>query len=207
MKTRILKAVAVLALVAASVFALASCNLGKLANRYTVIFMVDGAEHARVYSNGKTVELPEAPVKGGYAFDGWYFDKDVWNDKLDPENLETTFLDVVITVHAKFITETAEGPGSGGPEVPGAPGNSDTDDTDKVDPDDDSWDDGNLDGDGWTDPNGGTTTPDSGTTTPDSGTTTPDSGTTTPDSGNTGSGSGGDSSNDDNLDGDGWTKP
>ena len=238
MKTRILKAVAVLALVVASVFALASCNLSNLAKRYTVLFMVDGAEHARVYSDGKTVELPDAPTKSGYTFDGWYFDKDEWKNELDPQNLETTFIDVIITVHAKFNTETAQLPGT--PENPGTTtpenpqGPTDEDDTDKVVPDDDSWDDGNLDTDGWTDPNGGTTIPGGGTTTPDSGDTgsgdtgsgdtgsgdtgsgdtgsgdtgSGDTGSGDTGSGDTGSGSGSSgSSNDDNLDGDGWTKP
>lgn len=49
-------------------------GLWGLEDEYTVTFMVDGGvyEKPQVVKNGGTVTEPDAPVKEGYSFDGWY---------------------------------------------------------------------------------------------------------------------------------------
>jgi uncharacterized repeat protein (TIGR02543 family) len=45
---------------------------------------------------GEKIELPDNLVKEGYIFDGWYYDKDVWRQKFDPD----TPIEKSITLYA-----------------------------------------------------------------------------------------------------------
>lgn len=44
-----------------------------------LLFMVDNEVYARFSKGG----IPVDPEKQGFRFDGWYFDEDVWEDKLE----------------------------------------------------------------------------------------------------------------------------
>ncbi len=79
--------------------------------------MVDGTEYASVYSDGKTLELPEDPTKEGYTFSGWYFDDGSFEDKFDKESFGTKTKKPDLYLFAKF--EKTEAPDS--PTEPDSP--------------------------------------------------------------------------------------
>ena len=69
-------------------------------------FSVDGENYATINVTGEDeIQLPEDPAKEGYAFDGWYFDKDVWKQPFAADSsLDTSLEDM--SVYAKFTPVT-----------------------------------------------------------------------------------------------------
>ena len=46
---------------------------------FKVNFVVDGEIRHTINTNGsETIIMPDNPTKEGYEFDGWFWDKDVW---------------------------------------------------------------------------------------------------------------------------------
>lgn len=89
-------------LVIASLFimlGLTACNK----TSYNIDFMVDNAVYATVETQGDaTVQMPSAPSKEGYTFDGWYWDNGTWNEPFTENSLLETPLTSNATVYAKF---------------------------------------------------------------------------------------------------------
>ena len=89
-------------LVIASLFimlGLTACNK----TSYNIDFMVDNAVYATVETQGdETVQMPSAPSKEGYTFDGWYWDNGTWNEPFTENSLLETPLTNNATVYAKF---------------------------------------------------------------------------------------------------------
>ncbi len=94
---------AVLMLVMAT-FSLFSC--GTKDKKFELSFNVDGDNYATITVTGEAeIQLPEAPSKEGYTFDGWFFDKDAWNQPFT----SNSSLDIIsgdMSVYAKFTPIT-----------------------------------------------------------------------------------------------------
>ncbi len=70
-------------------------------------FIVDGEVYAVVETTGnEKVSVPENPVKEGYVFEGWYWDKDVWEKPFTVNSLLDTPITSDMCVYARF--ESAE---------------------------------------------------------------------------------------------------
>ncbi len=68
----------------------------------SVTFMVDGEVYAIVItSGGGTISMPKAPVKDGYVFDGWYWEKSTQNS-FTANSLRNVSLTANMYVYAKF---------------------------------------------------------------------------------------------------------
>ena len=68
----------------------------------SVTFMVDGEVYAIVItSGGGTISMPKAPVKDGYVFDGWYWEKSAQNS-FTANSLRNVSLTANMYVYAKF---------------------------------------------------------------------------------------------------------
>ena len=52
--------------------------------------------------------MPSAPIKQGYEFKGWYFDKDVWQNKLTEDYYENIALTGDVRVYAYYVKENVE---------------------------------------------------------------------------------------------------
>ena len=74
--------------------------------KFTLTFDVDGAAYAKIQTAGnEIIALPDNPVKDGYVFDGWYWDKNVWSQPFTVTSLANQPLASDMTVYAKWITE------------------------------------------------------------------------------------------------------
>ena len=70
-------------------------------------FDVDGEKYSSITTTGKeTIQIPENPSKDGYAFDGWYWDKDVWNKPFTANSLLDAPISSDMSVYAKFTPIT-----------------------------------------------------------------------------------------------------
>lgn len=71
---------------------------------YSVKFVIDENSFSHKYADSpENIEFPEDPVKPGYVFDGWYFDKDVWEKPFTEDYLKKDNLEKEIVVYAKFV--------------------------------------------------------------------------------------------------------
>ncbi|MBP3437398.1 MAG: leucine-rich repeat protein [Clostridia bacterium] len=70
-----------------------------------VCFIVDGEVYDTVRVGEKElITIPKDPTKEGYTFDGWYWDKDVWEDPFTANSLLDTPLSskMTVRVYAKW---------------------------------------------------------------------------------------------------------
>ena len=96
---KLLSALFCLTIVLGITLGLASC--GKV--EFKVDFVVDGEIYATVNTSGKeTIKIPNDPVKEGHVFDGWYWDKDVWNKPFTANSLLDAPLSENMSVYAKW---------------------------------------------------------------------------------------------------------
>jgi len=78
--------------------------------RFNISFSVDDEIIKTVDTNGKEViTMPADPVKEGYIFDGWYWDKGVWKKPFTANSLLDAPLSEDMTVYAKWTTEEEKG--------------------------------------------------------------------------------------------------
>ena len=71
-----------------------------------IIFMVDNEVYYTVnITDPDSITLPETPQKDGYIFDGWYIDKDEWENPFTPSELLEYPIDSDLIVYAKFLSE------------------------------------------------------------------------------------------------------
>ena len=64
-----------------ALFLMLSCfvmiNTGCKETKYSVTFIVDGSIYETVtVKSSEELTMPEAPIKHGYNFDGWFFDNE-----------------------------------------------------------------------------------------------------------------------------------
>ena len=86
-------------LVLAFALGLISCQNAK----FSVNFMSDGEVYAIVKTNGnETLYMPSDPIKEGYTFEGWYLDKDMWNEPFTENSLLAVSLNGNVSVYAKW---------------------------------------------------------------------------------------------------------
>ena len=92
MKKRFISIIAVLVMLC--IGTLTSCSSGNMLKKYTISFYDDSKLIATLETHGKVLlTLPEAPDKNNYEFVGWFFDQNIWQDKLT----EKTFVNRVLT--------------------------------------------------------------------------------------------------------------
>ena len=82
------------------IFALASCGNDV---EFKVNFVVDGEIYSAINTSGdEIIKMPENPTKEGYAFDGWYWDKDEWQKPFTANSLLDAPLSSDMNVYAKW---------------------------------------------------------------------------------------------------------
>ena len=70
---------------------------------FKINFVVDNGVYATVNTNGgETIKMPENPTKEDYTFDGWFWDKDVWEKPFTANSLLDAPLSSDMSVYAKF---------------------------------------------------------------------------------------------------------
>ena len=83
-------------------FLLAGCGPFATVN-YKLYFRVDGDVYATISTSGdEVISIPDDPVKEGYTFDGWYWDKDVWEKPFTANSLLDAPISSNMSVYAKF---------------------------------------------------------------------------------------------------------
>ena len=66
-------------------------------------FVVDGEQYATAtMSNDGKIDIPKAPEKDGYIFDGWYWDDGVWNKPIESTDVLKLAISNERTVYAKW---------------------------------------------------------------------------------------------------------
>ncbi len=99
MKKKLLLLVFALFLVIFSAMAFSACSEVE----FKVDFVVDGEVYSTVNTAGKEIiKIPDNPTKEGYTFDGWYWDKDVWQKPFTANSLLDAPLSSDMKVYAKF---------------------------------------------------------------------------------------------------------
>lgn len=81
------------------IFAFSACG----AVDFKINFIVDGEIYAAVStSGGETIKMPENPAKDDYTFEGWFWDKDVWEKPFTANSLLDSPLSSDMSVYAKW---------------------------------------------------------------------------------------------------------
>ena len=71
-------------------------------------FMVDDEVYAVVNTaSDKEISVPQDPVKEGKSFNGWYWDKDIWQKPFTANSLADAPLSSNMVVYAKWSEERA----------------------------------------------------------------------------------------------------
>ena len=75
----------------------------------TISFEVDGELYQQVTATGLTaMTMPSNPVKDGFKFDGWYFDNNVWENRLTASTYLTSQPSGDATVYAKWKKDSTD---------------------------------------------------------------------------------------------------
>ncbi len=86
-----------------SVYAYYVETVDPVPNEYTISFYVDDEIYTTIETSGnETITLPEAPNKDNYEFKGWYFDKNIWNNKLTEDYYQNISLTNDVSVYAYY---------------------------------------------------------------------------------------------------------
>ena len=102
MKTKAKIIACLLAVMTICAITFVGCNMPENLRR-KLTFEVDGVAYKQIVTEvNVTVELPAEPTKEGYEFDGWYYDKDVWNKAFEADSLTKEPLTENLTVYAKW---------------------------------------------------------------------------------------------------------
>ena len=76
---------------------------GKNVIKFELNFVVDGEIYKTIDTSGdEIISIPENPIKDGYDFDGWFWDKDVWENPFTAYSLLNAPLTSDMSVYAKF---------------------------------------------------------------------------------------------------------
>jgi uncharacterized repeat protein (TIGR02543 family) len=108
----------VIAIVLIGIFALSACNdTGALASEYNLYFKSDGRVVHTIKLGKYDVVLPSEPVKEGYAFQGWYWDNDAWQQPFDIDTFDYSDIQADLTLYARWtIIESEDESGQEGEE-------------------------------------------------------------------------------------------
>ncbi len=99
MKKRFLTLILSLTAMLMCIFSLTACG----GIEFKVNFVVDGEVYAAIDTNGQEIiKMPENPSKENYTFDGWFWDKDVWEKPFTANSLLDAPLSSDMSVYAKF---------------------------------------------------------------------------------------------------------
>lgn len=80
----------------------------EIEEKYKIEFIVDNSIYAIINSNGnEIIEVPCDPMKEGYGFEGWYFDRGTWLNKFDENDYENSKIEKDILVYAKWGTNVS----------------------------------------------------------------------------------------------------
>lgn len=84
------------------IFAFSACG----AVDFKINFIVDGEIYTTVNtSGGETIKMPDNPTKDGFTFDGWFWDKDVWEKPFTANSLLDAPLSSDMRVYAKMVKQ------------------------------------------------------------------------------------------------------
>ena len=72
---------------------------------YTISFNTNGGSEIAdiAIESGNTITFPDNPSKDGYTFDGWFWDKDIWEQPFTANSLLDASIHSNVTVYAKWI--------------------------------------------------------------------------------------------------------
>ena len=99
MKKRFLTFILTITAILTCIFGLTACNKVE----FKVNFVVDGEVYSTINTNGEEViKTPENPIKEGYTFDGWFWDKEVWEKPFTANSLLDEPISSDMSVYAKF---------------------------------------------------------------------------------------------------------
>ena len=99
MKKRFLTLILTLTAMLTCVFGLTACNKVE----FKVNFVVDGEVYSTINTNGEEIiKIPENPIKEGYTFDGWFWDKDTWQTPFTANSLLDAPLSSDMNVYCKW---------------------------------------------------------------------------------------------------------
>ena len=73
---------------------------------YKITFIVDDNVYSIFETKGnEKITMPEEPTKENYTFNGWYLDKDVWNELILEDSFINKALTEDISVYAKWVED------------------------------------------------------------------------------------------------------
>ncbi len=76
---------------------------------FKIHFVVDGEIYSTVSTAGvESIQLPSDPEKGGYVFDGWYWDENTWANPFTADSLLNQKLTADMRVYAKWKDATLQ---------------------------------------------------------------------------------------------------
>ena len=103
MKKKILSILITILAVCTLMLTMTACS-GKV--KFKINFFVDNEIYATIDTSGaEIIQMPENPTKEDYIFDGWFWDKDVWEKPFTANSLLDAPLLSDMSVYAKFTTE------------------------------------------------------------------------------------------------------
>lgn len=98
---KIALAVVCFLLIVSGIVILTSC--GGVVENFNLSFKVDGDVYQTMTTTGaESISIPQNPTKEGYTFDGWYWDKDEWNEPFTANSLLNAPISSDMSVYAKF---------------------------------------------------------------------------------------------------------
>ena len=101
MKKRFLTFILTITTMLMVIFGLTAC--GEKVDNFNLSFKVNGETYQTITTTGnESITIPENPAKTGYKFDGWYWDKDVWNKPFTANSLLDVPISSDMSVYAKF---------------------------------------------------------------------------------------------------------
>ena len=101
MKKLLLKVLVFCIAICSMLFVFTACTESPIS--FKVNFVVDGEVVKTIDTAGnEKISLPENPKKDGYDFDGWFWDKDVWEKPFTANSLLDAPLSSDMSVYAKF---------------------------------------------------------------------------------------------------------
>lgn len=108
MKKRFFTLILTLTAMLTCIFGLTACGNKEVS--FKLNFVVDNEIYATIDTSGdEVIALPENPTKETHTFDGWFWDKDVWNKPFTANSLLDAPLSSDMSVYAKFILNTIDG--------------------------------------------------------------------------------------------------
>lgn len=108
MKKRFFTLILTLTAMLMCIFGLTTCGDKEIS--FKLNFVVDETVYATIDTSGdEVIALPENPKKENHSFDGWFWDKDVWNKPFTANSLLDAPLSSDMSVYAKFILNTIDG--------------------------------------------------------------------------------------------------